>query len=77
LAWYLDNTVSARINKYHYGTCVDLPLLPWLLDDDPEALARGPSLGPDGMLYAGGFFSSIVEKVSDILVTTSQQADFD
>jgi hypothetical protein len=59
LAWHLDSSVSARINKYHYGTDICIPWAP----ADPEVNGRPRITDPSGGLVVNGGWSSIVAKV--------------
>jgi hypothetical protein len=63
LAWYLDKSVSVRVNKYHYGTWVSLP---WT-SSDPEMIDRLPFVDNTGEARVTGGWSGIVTKVSHFL----------
>jgi hypothetical protein len=54
--------VSARVNKYHYGTLVGLPWSPF----DPEMVGRPPYLDLAGQMRVQGAWSGIVTKVREL-----------
>jgi hypothetical protein len=59
LAWYLDKSVSARVNKYHYGTQVGLLSTP----SDPDMTGRARFIDNAGETRVDGGWSPIVAKV--------------
>jgi hypothetical protein len=69
LAWYLDSSVSARINKYHYGTEISTPWVP----SDPEINSRPRITDASGELVVTGAWSSIVAKVHLQILTTTRR----
>jgi hypothetical protein len=58
LAWYLDKSVAVRVNKYHYGTLVNLPWSSF----DPEMVGRPRYIDAAGQTRVSGAWSSIVTK---------------
>jgi hypothetical protein len=68
LAWYLDNSVSARINKYHYGTEISTP---WI-SSDPEINSRPRITDASGELVVTGAWSSIVAQVNLQVLATNR-----
>jgi hypothetical protein len=62
LSWYLDSSVSARVNKYFYGTETTIP---WTMQD-PEIANRIRFIDHAGDWRVNGFWSPIVAKVSDL-----------
>jgi hypothetical protein len=61
LSWYLDSSVSTRVNKYFYGTETTIP---WTMQD-PEIANR--FIDHAGDWRVNGFWSPIVAKVSILL----------
>jgi hypothetical protein len=60
LSWYLDNPVSVRVNKFHFGTDVNIAWIP----GDPETVDRPTFLDSAGELKVSGGWHEIVSKVS-------------
>jgi hypothetical protein len=60
LAWYLDQSIAARVAKYHYGS---ITLVPWDCYD-LEAALRPRIVGYLGELMTSGGWSCIVAKVN-------------
>jgi hypothetical protein len=59
LSWYLDNSVSVRVSKYHYGTKISLP---WS-SVDSEMIGRPRFTEISDEVRVHGGWSSIVAKV--------------
>jgi hypothetical protein len=62
LAWSLDQNVTARVNKYHYGTTIAVPWRP----HDPEIASRSRYLDQAGDWRVNSAWSSIVHKVNNL-----------
>jgi hypothetical protein len=62
LAWYLDHSVTARVNKYHYGVQVRIRDDPF----DPALNGRQATIGNDGTYWALGAWSPIVNQVDNL-----------
>ncbi|KII84793.1 hypothetical protein PLICRDRAFT_701534 [Plicaturopsis crispa FD-325 SS-3] len=58
LAWHIDNTVSTRYTKCHYGIRIREPYR----KDDPEHRGRVPFTGADGVEYVSPCWNGIVPK---------------
>jgi hypothetical protein len=63
LAWFLDNSVTTRVNKYHYGVSIGIPYVA----HDPEMEARPRYMSPSGEWRVNGAWSSVVKKVGSVL----------
>jgi hypothetical protein len=68
LAWYLDHSVTARINKYHYGVQVRIRDNPF----NPDFDGRRTMIGNDGTYWALGAWSPIVNQVDNLPYMTSE-----
>jgi glutamate mutase epsilon subunit len=62
LAWYVDNPVSARVAKFHYGVEVSIPFDP----SHPDMVCRLPFRNNQGELRVENAWHPIVAKVSDL-----------
>jgi hypothetical protein len=61
LAWYVDNPISARVSKFHYGVEVNVPYNPRL----PDMAGRVPFRNKQGELRVENAWHGIVAKVGD------------
>lgn len=59
LAWYIDQTVSTRYSRWHYGINIRTPYQP----HSPAHRAYVPWYGLNGIKYIGDGWGSIVYKV--------------
>jgi hypothetical protein len=60
LLWYLNNHVSIRVNKVHFGSDVNITWIP----GDPETAGPPRSQDSAGELKVGGGWHEIVGKVN-------------
>jgi hypothetical protein len=72
LSWYLDNPVSVRVNKVHFGTDVNVAWIP----GDPQIADRPRFLDSAGELKVGGGWHEIVGKVALRIIRGPSLADF-
>jgi hypothetical protein len=62
LAWYIDNPISARVSKHHYGVEISIPFDPNM----PDMAHRVPFRNKQGEMRVESAWHSIVAKVSFI-----------
>ena len=70
LAWHIDNTVSSRVSRFHYGTMIRVPYD----KDDKDHEGRISFKDLDGEEYVSGAWSRIVAKVgagSSCIITSN------
>jgi hypothetical protein len=69
LAWYLDNSVTARVNKYHYGCEIFLDYTP----DNPNLAGRTVYMHHTGKEIVYGGWSTIISQVASCTFHTHTQ----
>jgi hypothetical protein len=60
LAWALNNSVTTRINKYHYGCEVNA----WYSPQDPTMVGRTVHVHVSGRKVVHGAWSNIIAQVT-------------
>jgi hypothetical protein len=70
LAWHIDNTVSSRVSRFHYGTRIRVPYD----KDDKDHKGRMPFKSLNREEYVSDAWSRIVAKVgagSSCIITSN------
>jgi hypothetical protein len=62
LAWYVDNPISARVSKHHYGVEVSIPFDP----NVPDMIGRVPFRNKHGEVRVENAWHTIVPKVNSV-----------